>query len=99
MSRRTSEEFYDGRYRQTRREVGTQSYGPLLRRGGRVTERSLMQPPQYRSFAALEVLATSLVMRLSLNELEWLWRELAQRTQEKRRKECNEGFPSVTVGS
>jgi hypothetical protein len=36
-------------------------------------------------------LATSLVMRLSLNELEWLWRELAQRTQEKRRKECNEG--------
>jgi hypothetical protein len=50
-----------------------------------------MQPPQYRSFAALEVLATSLVMRLSLNELEWLWRELAQRTQEKRRKECNEG--------
>ena len=50
-----------------------------------------MQPPEYRSFAALEVLATSMVMRLSLNDLEWLWRELAQRTQEKRRKASKVG--------
>jgi len=43
-----------------------------------------MQPPQYRSFTALEVLATSLLMRLALDELEWLWRELKERTDQKR---------------
>ena len=43
-----------------------------------------MQPPQYRSFTALEVLATSLLMRLTLDELEWLWRELKERTDQKR---------------
>jgi hypothetical protein len=91
MSRRTSEEFYDGRYRQTRREVGTQSHKPPPRRGSRAAERSDMQLPEYRSIAPIEILATSLVMRLSVDELEWLWRELAQRTEEKRRKECKEG--------
>jgi hypothetical protein len=50
-----------------------------------------MQLPEYRSIAPIEILATSLVMRLSVDELEWLWRELAQRTEEKRRKECKEG--------
>jgi hypothetical protein len=45
-----------------------------------------MEPPEYRSITPLEVLAASLVVRLSLNELEWLWRELARRTEEKRRK-------------
>ena len=50
-----------------------------------------MEPPKSSSIVSLEVLATSLVMRLSLNELAWLWRDLAQRTQEKRRKETKEG--------
>ena len=35
----------------------------------------------------LEILAASLVTRLTLDELESLWRVLAQRTEEKRRKE------------
>ena len=46
-----------------------------------------MEPPEYKSTLALEILATSLVTRLTLGELEWLWRALAQRTEEKRRKE------------
>jgi hypothetical protein len=46
-----------------------------------------MEPTEYKSTFALEVLVTSLVMRLTLDELEWLSRELAQRTEEKRRKE------------
>ena len=50
-----------------------------------------MGPPAYRSTAPLEVLATSLAMGLSYNELEWLWMELARRAEEKRRKECKEG--------
>ena len=55
-----------------------------------------MGPRAYRSTAPLEVLATSLAMGLSYNELEWLWRELARRAEEKRRKECKEvGEPSV----
>jgi hypothetical protein len=46
-----------------------------------------MEPLEYRKTLALEVLAASLQMRLTLDELEWLWRELAQRTQaQKRRK-------------
>jgi hypothetical protein len=43
-----------------------------------------MEPRQYRSFTALEVLATSLVMRLTLDDLEWLCRELKERTDQKR---------------
>jgi hypothetical protein len=46
-----------------------------------------MEPTEYKSTFALEVLVTSLVTRLTLGELEWLWRELAQRTEEKRREE------------
>ena len=49
-----------------------------------------MEPPEYGSIFPLEVLATSLAMRLSVDELEWLWRELAQRTEEKRCKACEE---------
>ena len=46
-----------------------------------------MEPPEYKSTLALEILATSLVTRLTLGELEWLCNALAQRTEEKRHKE------------
>ena len=46
-----------------------------------------MEPPESKSTFALEVLATSLVTRLTLDELEWLCSALARRTEEKRRKE------------
>jgi hypothetical protein len=46
-----------------------------------------MDPTEYKSTFALEILATSLVTRLTLDELEWLCNALAQRTEEKRRKE------------
>jgi hypothetical protein len=36
---------------------------------------------------SLEILATSLTTRLTLDELEWLWRELAQHTEAQRRGE------------
>ena len=76
------------RKRQTRREAGTQSHGPLpLKRGSRAAERSLMEPSEYRSTLPLELLASSLAMRLTLDELDWLWRELAQRTEAQKRRE------------
>ncbi len=46
-----------------------------------------MEPTEYKGTFALEVLASSLVTRLTLDELEWLCNALAQRTEEKRRKE------------
>ncbi len=46
-----------------------------------------MESTEYESTFALEILATSLVTRLTLDELEWLHNALAQRTEEKRRKE------------
>ena len=46
-----------------------------------------MEPTESKSTFALEVLATSLVARLTLDELEWLCNALARRTEEKRRKE------------
>ena len=46
-----------------------------------------MELSEYKSTLPLEVLATSLVSRLTLDELEWLSRVLAERTEEKRRKE------------
>ncbi len=54
-----------------------------------------MEPTEYKSTFALEVLATSLVMRLTLDELEWLCNALAQRTEEKRRKEGRMATSSV----
>ena len=45
-----------------------------------------MESPEPSSLTALEILATSLVMRLTLDELEWLERKLAEYTQERRRK-------------
>ena len=46
-----------------------------------------MEPSEYKSTLALEVLASSLVTRLTLDELEWLSRQLAQRIEAQRRKE------------
>ncbi len=46
-----------------------------------------MESTEYKSTLPLEILATSLVTRLTLDELEWLHNALAQRTEEKRRKE------------
>jgi hypothetical protein len=58
-----------------------------------------MEPPDDRNTVSLEVLATSLVMRLSVGELEWLWRELAQRAEEKTSEACEGGAePLVLAG-
>ena len=46
-----------------------------------------MEPPKYRSTLALEILASTLATRLSDDELDWLSTALAQRSEEKRRKE------------
>ncbi len=54
-----------------------------------------MEPTEYKSTFALEVLTSSLVTRLTLDEFEWLWRELAQRTEEKRHKEGRMATSSV----
>jgi hypothetical protein len=43
-----------------------------------------MEPPEYRSSFALEILAASLATRLTLEELDWLSRELARRTEAQR---------------
>jgi hypothetical protein len=40
----------------------------------------------------LEVLARSLSMRLTLDELEWLWNELKEQAQQKMRQVGEEGF-------
>jgi hypothetical protein len=53
-----------------------------------------MGPSEYKSTLPLEILAASLATRLTLGELEWLWRALAQRAEEKRRKELM-ATPSV----
>jgi hypothetical protein len=47
-----------------------------------------MEPLEYRSIVPLEVLAASLTMRLSVDELEWLWKELATRTEAEKRKDA-----------
>ena len=54
-----------------------------------------MEPTEYKGTFALEVLASSLVTRLTLDELEWLCNALAQRTEEKRRKEGRMATSSV----
>jgi hypothetical protein len=54
-----------------------------------------MEPTEYKSTFALEVLTSSLVTRLTLDELEWLCNALAQRTEEKRRKEGRMATSSV----
>jgi hypothetical protein len=46
-----------------------------------------MEPPEHPSTLPLEILAASLAMRLTLDELDWLWRKLAQRTEAHRREE------------
>lgn len=42
--------------------------------------------PQGSSISALGILASSLTQRLTTEELEWLYRELEKRTEEKRRE-------------
>lgn len=78
-------ECADPRQRQTRRETGTQSREPPPQRGSRATERNAIDAPEHRS-AALGVLAASLAMHLSLDDLEWLSEELASRAEEKKRE-------------
>jgi hypothetical protein len=41
---------------------------------------------QAESISALEILAASLALRLTHDELEWLHRELEERAEEKRRE-------------
>jgi hypothetical protein len=48
-----------------------------------------MEPPEYKSTLPLEILAASLTTRLTLDELDWLSRELAQRTDAHRREEVH----------
>jgi CO/xanthine dehydrogenase Mo-binding subunit len=54
-----------------------------------------MEPTEYKGTFALEVLTSSLATRLTLDELEWLCNALAQRTEEKRRKEGRMATSSV----
>jgi hypothetical protein len=48
------------------------------------------EDPQVGSISTIGILAASLVLRLSPDELEWLYRELEQRAEEKRREAGNE---------
>jgi hypothetical protein len=45
-----------------------------------------VEPLEYSCIVPLEVLAASLATRLGVDELEWLWRELAKRTEAERRE-------------
>jgi hypothetical protein len=54
------------------------------------------EDPQRGSITAMGLLVTSLAMRLAVDELEWLSRELAERVEGKRR-EVREELP-VLVG-
>jgi hypothetical protein len=53
------------------------------------------QDPQSGRISPLGILAASLALRLTLDELEWLYRELEERTEEKRR---NAGEVRVLAG-
>jgi hypothetical protein len=60
-----------------------------------------MELSEYKITLPLEILATSLVTRLTLDELEWLCSALARRTEEKRRKErvaTSVGLPGAKNG-
>jgi hypothetical protein len=58
-----------------------------------------MEPLEYRRIVPLEVLAASLAMRLSIDELEWLWRELAKRIEAERGEEVRKGQGEPLVPS
>jgi hypothetical protein len=47
-----------------------------------------MELSEYKSTLPLELLAASLATRLTLDELEWLTRDLARRTEGERREEA-----------
>lgn len=55
------------------------------------------ESPQGRSITALEILASSLALRLTPEELEWLYRELEERAEEKKKRETG-GEPPVLAG-
>ncbi len=46
-----------------------------------------MDSPELSTITTLEILATPLVTRLTLDELDWLERKLAEHTEEERREE------------
>jgi hypothetical protein len=50
----------------------------------------MIESPELSNLTALELLATSLVTRLTLDELEWLKSKLEEHTQEMRHKEAVE---------
>jgi hypothetical protein len=52
---------------------------------------SLLESLEYRRIVPLEVIAASLAMHLSIDELEWLWRELAKRTEAERGEVVRKG--------
>ncbi len=56
-----------------------------------------MGSPQLSSLTALEILAASLVTRLTLDELEWLERKLVEHTELERRKEAVEPCETLSV--
>ncbi len=76
--------------------AGSESHGSLPVTGSRAAERDLIEPPEYKSFPAIEVLAASLVMRLTVDDLERLGRELQKRTEERRRQAAREPLPVLT---
>jgi len=51
-----------------------------------------MKSAKSKSSTSLEVLAKSLAMRLTLDELEWLWRELKEQAKQKRHQAGEQGF-------
>ena len=79
---------YSGRVHEKGKPVarrGRKAAGLSGMGGGRAAERSLMEPPERSSASpAIGVLAASLAMRLTPEELEWLWRELKDRSEGRR---------------
>jgi hypothetical protein len=56
-----------------------------------------MESPELSSLTALEILAASLVTRLTPDELEWLKRKLVEHTEVERRKEAVEPRATLSV--
>lgn len=71
--------------------------GATSKGGRRVAERNLMKLSENSNTTALEVLAASLAMRLTMDELEWLGAALNERAAEKR-SEAVDGQLPVLAG-
>jgi hypothetical protein len=52
--------------------------------------------PQSGSPSALGILANSLAMRLTIDEIEWLWRELKEQAEEKRLEAVGRQLPVLS---